>query len=200
MKEKKNSFNISTLIILLGLIVIGIGIYFLNNLSLEMKETRQSLAVAKKDNEAYNEKQKALDGAITELKNKSAIIAKLNTAMPMGAQVPDALVQIDAVMSNFSQGAVSGVNIKNFQIGMPVDNEGKLPVTITIDASLGGLVGAITVFHNNLRPFTIDSFNITAKDSSVLSTTMTIGLMYTPPNSSLPTGGTTSANAASKSE
>jgi len=179
MKDSRSQYSSSISIILICILVIGVGIYLMSGLSVELKSSKIEYATAKKENDLLVQKKKDLDQAISTLQSKSSDIAIFSQAMPADAQLPEAFTQTEFIMNSLSAGG-SGVSVKTFQIGAPVDADGRIPVNLTVDTDLNNLIALTKKFHDNLRPFAIDSVNITAKDSAVFSASLTMGLTYSP--------------------
>ncbi|MFA6423163.1 MAG: hypothetical protein WCW17_01795 [Patescibacteria group bacterium] len=180
MKEGKSSLGLAALIIFLSLFGIGYGFYYMNIQSADLKDAKQKLEITKIENKALTDKKVALDAAAKKLIQKDGDLKLLKLAMPKGPNLSEALIESDSLFRSLQSNAVPGVQAKSFSVGLPVLTDGKIPVNISIDSDVNSLIAMIAKYYNNIRPFTVESINITSSETPIFTSNLQMNLSFVP--------------------
>ncbi|MBI2263533.1 type 4a pilus biogenesis protein PilO [Candidatus Berkelbacteria bacterium] len=136
-----------------------------------LKERSLELAVVQKEVENKKQKLETLTSLAGEIKSKSDLLAKVNTALPSEPDYPSLLVMLESIASQ------SNVLLQSLQPGQAAGNEA--PLDITVQGNFSALKTFLSNLEQNSRPLLVKSINIVADATGdLLSATLRIGAAY----------------------
>lgn len=112
-----------------------------------------------------------------EFASKKAQVEALAVALPPEKQMAEVVAMLEAMATK------AGVSLENIQ-PQASTAEG-VPVSTTVSGSFQGILTFTELAENNIRPFKVGLFNITAGDAS-LTVTIDLVAMYQVPAEDLP--------------
>lgn len=171
MENKKPSVKNSLIIALLVILSVMAGYFLLWPFSNQLKE--DNIALAAKEEELKLKKQKLDD--LRELSQNfiqaEENLKSLELAMPEEDQIPEVIVQIEAVVGEAGL-AIGDLNPKKNE------KEGVVEVILSVDGEYGNIINLIGLLQENIRPVLISEINLSKgeKDEEGGGTGLTFSL------------------------
>jgi len=166
-----NKSNLISLLCLIGIIVIGVWLtYPLLN---QLKNVNLTLAAKNNEVKLMEDKINNLNTLKTDFNKYQTQVKFLAAALPTEDQMPEILVQTEALAKK------SGLEVTSIQPGKTVSS-GETGLNMSTKGSFSSTLDFLQNLEKNARPAQVKSMNISssqAGDVTVVSTTFTLGFI-----------------------